>query len=142
MDSMMNELFGETLEKTQAWMTELREDLEWDHPTGLLAVLRAALHALRDRLAPGEAAHLAAQLPTLIRGVYYEGWRPAAEPWKERHGAGFLARVERELKGYADLKDSEWATRAVFRLLSRHVSAGELAQVRASLPAEIRALWD
>jgi len=34
--------------------------------------LRAVLHALRDRLTTEEIAQFGAQLPTFVRGVYYE----------------------------------------------------------------------
>jgi uncharacterized protein (DUF2267 family) len=122
-------------------LDELGDELDWDHPAGLLAALRAALHSLRDRLTPAEAAQLGAQLPLLIRGIYYDGWRPAAQPWKERHAEGFLARVEHELGGYAELREPERVVREVFRLLRRHVSAGEIDQVIHLLPAEVRELW-
>jgi uncharacterized protein (DUF2267 family) len=135
------ELFDEPIQKAQGWLSELSADLDWDHPSGVLAALRAALHALRDRLGPAEAADLGAQLPLLVRGLYYEGWRPAGEPWKTRHRAPYLARVEDEMGGYAEQREAGAVVRSVFRLLSRHVSAGELNQVRQALPAEVRALW-
>jgi uncharacterized protein (DUF2267 family) len=141
MGSMAEELFSETLQKTQVWLEELGDELDWDHPAGLLAALRAALHTLRDRLTLGEAAQLGAQLPLIIRGIYYDGWRPAAEPWKERHAEGFLSRVEDELRGYAELREPERVVRAVFRLLRRHVSAGEIDEAIQVLPAEVRELW-
>jgi uncharacterized protein (DUF2267 family) len=43
--------------------------------------------------------------------------------------------------GYAEQRDAEAVVRSVFRLLSRHVSGGELNQVRQALPAEVRELW-
>ena len=135
------ELFDETIQKTQVWLNELRDELEWDHPAGVLAALRATLHTLRDRLSPGEAAQLGAQLPLLVRGLYYEGWRPAGEPWKERHREGFLARLKHEMHGYAEKKEPEAVARAVFRVLSRRVSEGEIDDVRQLLPTEIRDLW-
>ena len=135
------ELFDEAIQKSQVWLNELGDELDWDQPSGVLAALRAALHALRDRLTPAEAAHLGAQLPLLVRGLYYEGWRPAAEPWKARHREPFLARVEHEMRGYAEQKTADSVVRAVFRLLGRHVSEGELAEVKQLLPAEIRELW-
>ncbi len=141
MNRSAHELFDETIQKTQGWLDELRDELNWDHPAGVLAALRAALHTLRDRLTPAEAAHLGAQLPLLVRGLYYEGWRPAGEPWKERHREAFLERLKHEMRGYAGLKEPEAVARAVFRLLSRHVSEGEIEEVRQLLPTDIRHLW-
>ena len=37
---------------------------------------------LRDRLTVEAAAHFAAQLPDLIRGIFYAGWDPGAVPEK------------------------------------------------------------
>ena len=44
--------------------------------------LRAVLQTLRDRLPMQEAVHFGAQLPMLLRGLYYEGWKPAQTPIK------------------------------------------------------------
>ena len=54
---------------------------------------RAVLHALRDRIGPIHTAQLGAQLPMLVRGLYYEGWRANAAPTHERHREAFLAHV-------------------------------------------------
>lgn len=135
------ELFDETIQKTQLWLNELGDELDWDQPAGVLAALRAALHTLRDRVPPAEAAQLAAQLPLLVRGLYYEGWRPAGEPWKERHREAFLARVEHEMRGYAGQKEPAAVVRAVCRLLGRHISEGEVADLKQLLPPEVRELW-
>ena len=42
---------------------------------------------------PPPSANLAAQHPNLLRGVYYEHWRPAATAVKRRSKADFLARA-------------------------------------------------
>ena len=45
-------------------------ELDWDgHPNKAYLALRTVLHALRVE----EAVDLGAQLPMLIRGLYYEG---------------------------------------------------------------------
>ena len=56
------------IEEANGWPKERRKQS--------YAALRAVLHRLRDRLSVDGAAHLGAQLPTLIRGVYYDGWKP------------------------------------------------------------------
>jgi uncharacterized protein (DUF2267 family) len=48
------------------------------------SALRAVLHALRDRLTVAETAHLSAQLPMLIRGIYFKGWDPTKVPVRSK----------------------------------------------------------
>ena len=103
-------------------------------------LLRATLHALRDRLPVNEAVHLGAQLPMIIRGFYYEGWQPAHKPVKERRKEEFLGHIEEAFKIDPN-EDNEELVRAVFRLLANHVSAGEIDQVRHSLPKDLQTLW-
>ena len=134
------ETFGRTVQKTNEWLGELRGDLGWDDQHQAYAGLRAVLHALRDRLTVEEAVELGAQLPMLVRGFYYEGWRPAGKPLKERHLEAFLARVERELPRRR-LAEVEELVRAVFRLLDHRITGGEIEDVKGILPREIRALW-
>ena len=127
---------------TNTWLKQLAEELGWEHDRPrVYGALRAVLHALRDRLTVEEAVDLAAQLPVIVRGVYYEGWRPSGKPLKERHIEQFLAHVASEIPqiGVADVQA---VTQAVFRVLQDHVSGGELADVRNTLPQEVRNLWD
>jgi uncharacterized protein (DUF2267 family) len=102
--------------------------------------LRAVLHALRDRLTVEQAAALAAQLPMLVRGFYYEGWHPHGKPVKERHKEEFLAHIADAFRDDPDV-DPEQVTRAVFDVLAKHVTAGEIESVKQGLPAELRSLW-
>ncbi len=134
------ETFGRTVQKTNEWLGELRKDLGWDDQHQTYAGLRAVLHALRDRLTVEEAVELGAQLPMLVRGFYYEGWRPAGKPLKQRHLAEFLAHVEREL-GRRREDEVELLVRAVFRLLDHRITGGEVDDVKSILPRELRALW-
>ena len=71
-------------------------ELDWDgHPNKAYLALRTVLHALRDRLTVEEAVDLGAQLPMLIRGLYYEGWTLKGKPHKERTKADFLIHVKK-----------------------------------------------
>jgi uncharacterized protein (DUF2267 family) len=131
--------FDKTLKKTVTWLDELRAALGWPDRQRAYTALRVTLHALRDRLPPGEALHLAAQLPILVRGVYFEGWKPGRTPVRARQLEDFLAPISQALM-------SEWATppdevaREVFALLARHVSSGEMEDVAHALPAALREL--
>jgi uncharacterized protein (DUF2267 family) len=133
-------IFAKSLEAAQRWIHDLMEDLAVRDPQVAYRVLRGTLHALRDRLQPEEAVDLAAQLPTLIRGIYYEGWRPSATPQRQRTRHDFLGRVSEELVPQTDPVPEE-AVRAMFRLLAARVSSGEISDVVGMLPEAVRQLW-
>jgi uncharacterized protein (DUF2267 family) len=122
------------------WINELGDYLNWSSDTRTHHLLRTALHAIRDFLTVDEAADLAAQLPVLIRGIYYEGWDPSAAPERPRNKAAFMARIEAAFDR-EPLDDPEAAVAAVVKLLNRHVSAGEMAQVRQSMRKDLRFLF-
>jgi uncharacterized protein (DUF2267 family) len=132
------EVFDRTIHKTNIWLKDLMEILGCADRQEAYAALRATLHALRDRLTIVETAQLAAQLPMLIRGFYYEGWDPT-KGVKERHRDEFLARIQRELARYE--MDPEPVARAVFLVMANRISEGEIEDVEHVLPREIRDLW-
>lgn len=131
--------FDHTLEETYHWLHEI--GVKMNNPNRHMAyhALRGVLFALRDRLPIEEAVQLAAQLPMLMRGIFFEGYRPAGKPDKF-HAEEFLARVEHEIR-LAGHAHAETAVRAVLSVLSRHVSAGEIKNVYESLPRDLRRLW-
>lgn len=129
--------FDRTVHRTNEWVRELMDELSWLDKHRAYVAMKAALHALRDRLTIDEAVQLAAQLPMLVRGFYYEGWDPSNKPLKERHKREFLAHIAREFAEY----DSEAVARAVFRVLLRHVSEGEIDAIKRQMPAELEELW-
>jgi uncharacterized protein (DUF2267 family) len=132
--------FDSTVHTTNTWIKDVTEALGWEDRHRGYYALRAVLHALRDRLAVDEAAKLGAQLPMLVRGFYYEGWHPANKPLKDRKKEEFLAHVA---SAYGDdpTVDPEAVVRAVFAVVARHVTAGEIEGVKKVLPPELRSLW-
>ena len=133
------EVFDTTLQKTHFWLNDLQELANLPDRHASYKALRAVLHTLRDRLPVDVVAHLGAQLPVLIRGFYYEGWRPAGKPERTRPDE-FVAHVEGEL-GLPDSPDALRITRSVFELLDRHLSPGETEKVKGVLPGDFRPLW-
>ena len=133
------EVFDETLHKTNMWLKEIEHALGSDRRSAYQA-LRAVLHCLRDRLPVHEAAQLGDQLPMLVRGIYYEAWHPAGKPERIRSREEFLAWINAQLPKTKPI-DPKDAVRAVFQVLEKHVSWGEIRDVMQSLPEDIRALW-
>jgi len=78
-------IFDKAIQDANIWVNEIMSELDWDDKHRAYILLRSTLHVLRDRLQPNECAHLAAQLPTLIRGIYFEGYRPAKVSVDIRH---------------------------------------------------------
>jgi uncharacterized protein (DUF2267 family) len=134
------DVFDTTLHKTNSWLNDLRQVLGWQDRHKAYLALRVTLHALRDRLTVEEVAQLGAQLPMLIRGFYYEGWDPTGKPLRVRHKEQFLAQIEQQFKG-DDRIDPERVAHAVFMVLAKRVTDGEIEDVKHVLPAEIRDLW-
>lgn len=134
------ESIDHTVQLTHTWINDLDKRLGWDSKWRSYRLLRTVLQTLRDWLPINEAADLAAQLPELLRGVYYEHWRPAKVPVKDRTKADFLARVDAAFQT-DPLDFTSDAVFAVFATLSDRISDGEIEDVRNSLPADLRALW-
>jgi uncharacterized protein (DUF2267 family) len=114
--------------------------LGWEDRHKAYGGLRTTLHALRDRLTPEETAQFGAQLPMLIRGLYYEGWTPTGKPGKVRHKAEFLTPIRDHFRDDWHVEPEEIA-RAVLQVLARHVSAGEIEDIKQLLPQELKELW-
>ena len=129
-----------SLQKTQIWIGDIATEMGWSDTERGYTALRAVLHTLRDRLPPEEAVDLAAQLPMVVRGFYYEGWKPSNTPLKFRHKDEFISRVRADAPALA-AEEAERAVTAVFHQLSTKLDLGEVEQVRDSMPEEVRALW-
>jgi len=126
-----------SVEKAHVWLDEVSRQMGTEDHREAYRALRAYLHALRDRLTVDEAAQLAAQLPDLIRGIYYEGWNPSQTPVRYRGLADFLDRVAADA-GLDGETSASFAVGAVAEVLRRHVSAGEIDDIRAQLPEDLR----
>ena len=134
-------VFDETVHITNTWLHEITSRLGWDDRQKGYRVLRASLHALRDRMPVTEAAQFSAQLPMLLRGVFYEGWRPAVTPTKVRSKDEFLAGLRSAFSADPDF-DAEAAFREVISVMKFHISAGEIEHMRRTMPAELQTLWE
>ncbi len=141
MATAIEKVFGTTLQRSESWFESLMAELATDDPHRAYRALRATLHVLRDRLTPAEAVDLAAQLPMLIRGLYFEGWVPGHTPIK-RNREQFLDKVCELVDERDPDADAEPVVRAVFRVLSLHVSSGELGDVKRVLPRPLASLFD
>lgn len=133
------EVFDKTLQITNAWLGEIAELTGTERHVAWHA-LGTVLRAVRDRLSIGLAAHLGAQLPLLIRGLYYDQFDPARAPAKWRSLDEFLGIVAAGFRGMEAVNPKPMAE-AVFRVLNHNVDPGQVENVRRSMPEEVRAIW-
>jgi uncharacterized protein (DUF2267 family) len=128
-----------TVQKTEEWLNDLGAELGTEDERYVWRALRAYLQVLRDRLTVDEAAQLAAQLPHLLRGVYYEGFDPSRAPERIRTRDEFLERLADRAQ-LSDAMEAAGVAALATRVMRRHVSAGEVDNVLSQLPTEIRDL--
>jgi len=128
-----------TVQETNAWLRAVAEQLHFEDRQHAYNALRAVLHALRDRLPPEVAVHFGAQLPTLVRGLYYEGWHMAGKPTKDRSVQDFADHVLQELPPGFPM-DPLTVTRGVFEILWEKVDPGGFAKLMDHLPGPLRTL--
>lgn len=132
-------LFDKSLQTTAIWLEEIQSDIGPDRAFAW-RVLSVVLQNLRDHLPLELTAHLGAQLPMIVRGTFYDQFDPTGLP-KQAHGADeFLQSVADGLKDSRGV-DPRDAVRAVFGVLDRHLSRGQIDKAVRSLPRGIRTLW-
>jgi uncharacterized protein (DUF2267 family) len=132
--------FDKTVQESNLWLKDVMERLDTTDRHHAYSTLRAVLHALRDRIGAESAAHLGAQLPMLLRGLFYESWDPTGKPTKERHEAAFLAHIAKELPR-AQSDEVEQGTYAVLDVLSKHIDRATAVKLAGMFPLELRKFW-
>lgn len=133
------EVFDKTVQEPNIWLNEIADALGPDRHLAW-HVLGAVLRVTRDRLPLAPAIHLGAQLPLLVRGTYYDQWRPPSDRYHSRSQEDFVADVAANLAQTRPVNRID-AIRAVFGVLERHITPGQMENVRDALPKSIRALW-
>src|SRR5215210_7436957 len=111
------DVFDKTLQTTQIWLNEITEVIGPDKQV-TWHVLGAVLRSLRDRVPLQVAVHLGAELPVLVRGLYYDRWHASDQQERYRTLHEFLGRVAEQFGAIRPV-DPRHATRVVFNLLSR-----------------------
>lgn len=130
-----------SLQRTHEWLKEISAELGFDNERAAYAALRATLHAVRDRLPTELVAHFGAEMPMLVRGIYYDGWHPSAARVKAAHEQDFGRAMRHELAAHGELQNVERVAGAVIRVIERRIATGQLADVVQALPEHARRFW-
>jgi uncharacterized protein (DUF2267 family) len=125
-----------SVHKTNEWLSDLAAEFGIEDRERAWRILRAYLQTLRDQVTIDEAAQLAAQLPLVLRGAFYEGFDPGHQPAPHDRDQFLAALAERA--GLSDTGEAARAAEAATTVLRRHVTEGEVDDVLAQLPTELR----
>ena len=128
-----------TVQETNIWLKAIEQRLGIASRQHAYNALRAVLHVLRDRVPLATAVNLGAQLPLLIRGIYYEDWHHAATPAKDRHLEEFVDGIFQQLPPQFPV-DPLTAARGIFEILWEKLDPGEFDKLMGHLPVPLRNL--
>src|SRR5262245_56033369 len=136
------EVFDLTIQRTNSWLKDLMQELNWTDRRKTYLAFRCALHTLRDHMPINEAVFLGEQLPMLLRGAYFEHWNPRGKPEQLNSRADLFATLSIYLaRDGESTSGAEAVMRAVFRFLEHKAADGEIENVRPVLPRVLDDLW-
>lgn len=130
---------NDSWQKTSEWLGMVADVLDVNKEKAYMFT-RAVLHVLRDRLPVEEAHDLAAQLPLVLKGVFFDGYKPSGKPDKIKTIDEFIDRVQAQV-GNEPRENVEAAADAVIGALQVSVSEGEIADVRGDMPKQLKDLF-
>jgi uncharacterized protein (DUF2267 family) len=136
------EVLDATIQRTNAWLNELMLELNWTDRRRTYVTFRCVLHAFRDHLSVEDAVYVGEQLPMLIRGFYFERWDVSGKPLTLRSRDDFFSYLAAVLtRDGQNGADAAMVTRAVFRLLDRKATDGEIGDIQHVMPPALIDLW-
>lgn len=128
-----------SLQRTMEWLKEIQEEFKWPDMDRVYDATKAVLLATRDRLTVDEAHQFAAQIPMVMKGMFFDRYDPTDKPLLIRDKDKFLEHVRNHF-GDNPL-DSEAAVRTVAKVLRKKISPGQYEDVVGSMPKDIKGLY-
>ncbi len=132
------ETIESTAQKTHEWIAQIAETAHMEKRDAYKA-LRAVLQTVRDRLPVHLAVHFGAQLPMLLRGLYYEGREPSKVPIKMSRQR-FLAAIQEKIVASRVIDPPE-TTRDVLSVVANYIGPDEIENGVHSFPQNMQPLF-
>jgi uncharacterized protein (DUF2267 family) len=133
--------FNDTVQETNELLGKIEDELGWeDRREQTYAAFRNVLHVFRDRLPVNVSANFAAQLPMLVKGIYFDGWNPADMP-KDYSLEEFLAKAHENFP-YDVEGGMEKVSKVVFKHLFDTIDEGEAKEIKGVFPDGYERLWE
>ncbi len=140
--------FTKYAQKGNEFLADLSSELGTDNDIERSGrILRSVFHVLRDVISKEESLQLISQLPMALKSVYVDGWtfKKPQDPIRNEDDF-FEAVIKKDSPvGYCNFnskKEAQDAIDAVFKVLKKHVSKGEIDDMRDTLPKELKSILD
>jgi len=135
-----HDIFLKSLEEAHSWLNDTCFYAELQEKFQGLLILRVVLHELRDHLTLSASSKLSAQLPLLIRGLYFENWDIRHGLLEENQHYFFIDSITEKLKKYISI-EGEKASVAVFKVLAKHTALERSYKLEKFFPPGIFSVW-
>lgn len=129
--------FDIAVQKSNVWLKDIEQAGHLRSRFQAYTALRTVLHALRDCLPAAEAVKFSAQMPLLMKGVFFDGWKMSPKPLRLTE-QGFYAHIRRGLREQPGLEPRD-ALKAVLSGLYAHIEPPVVDALQLVLPREVRA---
>jgi uncharacterized protein (DUF2267 family) len=128
-----------SITRTNSWLADVADSLGVDDRRLAFRIARAWLHVLRDHLTVDAAAGFGTELTEVLRGVYYEGWKPAGVPVRSS-ASEYATRFAHQ----ARIRDEQVPAAAgvITGVARRHMAPDAVERALAMLPPNIRELLE
>jgi uncharacterized protein (DUF2267 family) len=137
--------FEENIQNATVLLQEVANELHTDDLNKAGRIFRAVLQSIRDRLPINDAVQFAAQLPIFWKGIYFDQYDPNKAPTQIQDAQEWINYI-RNKNAFAANNDFQQddeitaAFKAVFKVLQRNMTDGQLQKVKESLHQDIQEL--
>ncbi len=132
----------EAVHKLNTWLLELMKIMDWDNRERALSAYRATIHTLRDLLPYHSTVQLGAQLPLILKGIYYDGWVPKNnQTYQVNTPTEFYELIRCELGSTNlkfDNKTIQKFTHSIFKIMVNHMGENEMRKIKGLLRENVR----
>lgn len=128
-----------TIQTAMEWMHGIKDELKWDDDDRIYNATKAVLQAVRDRMPVEKAVQFSAQLPVIMKGMYFDQYDPTGKPLTIRSREEFFELVRSNFVGNLDAED---AVKGVMRGLHRKMPDEAFNDIRNAFPENLRDLFE
>ena len=139
--------FEKYAQESNKFLKEVSDELQTREDTDhAYRVLRSVFHTLRDILTSEESMHMISQLPMYLKALYVDGWNMQGKK-RIRSMEEFLKCLRSKddraaARDFGDDARAKAEVKAVFNVLQRHITTGEIVHIMDQFPGELVELWN